>query len=182
MLSHPSVAGDSKYAVPSGSFVLTVLSSGCEPDCTRSAVRTKPATAPPPAGGASPDRNEEDTRRRPLPQRQPAVTDPHQAQIIADTQKLLKLSQELKAEVAKSNKDTLSLTVIKKAEEVEKLAKTLKEELSKSPLSTSLEQEAQGWVFGWSPPISWVSGLLFSLFIALAIANSALASSFLPID
>ena len=62
----------------------------------------------------------------------PAVTDPHQAQILADTQKLLKLSQELKAEVAKSNKDTLSLSVIKKAEEVEKLAKTLKEELSKS--------------------------------------------------
>ena len=60
------------------------------------------------------------------------VTDPHQAQIIADTQKLLKLSQELKAEVAKSNKDTLSLTVIKKAEEVEKLAKTLKDELNKS--------------------------------------------------
>lgn len=62
----------------------------------------------------------------------PVVTDPRQAQIVADTQKLLKLSQELKAEVAKSNKDTLSLTVIKKAEEVEKLAKTLKDELNKS--------------------------------------------------
>ncbi len=62
----------------------------------------------------------------------PAVTDPRQAQIVADTQKLVKLSQELKAEVAKSNKDTLSLTVIKKAEEVEKLAKTLKEELNKT--------------------------------------------------
>jgi hypothetical protein len=61
-----------------------------------------------------------------------AVADPRQAQIVADTQKLVKLSQELKAEVAKSNKDTLSLTVIKKAEEVEKLAKTLKEELNKA--------------------------------------------------
>jgi len=60
------------------------------------------------------------------------VTDPRQAQIIADSQKLLKLSQELKAEVAKSNKDTLSIAVIKKAEEVEKLAKTLKEEMSKA--------------------------------------------------
>ena len=66
------------------------------------------------------------------PAEQPAVIDPHQAQIIADTQKLVKLSEELKAEVAKSNKDMLSLTVIKKAEEVEKLAKTLKDELSKS--------------------------------------------------
>ena len=60
------------------------------------------------------------------------ATDPREAQITADTQKLLKLSQELKAEVAKSNKDTLSLSVIKKAEEVEKLAKTLRDELSKT--------------------------------------------------
>jgi hypothetical protein len=39
------------------------------------------------------------------------------------------LSQELKAEVAKSNKDTLSLAVVKKAAEVEKLAKSLKERM-----------------------------------------------------
>jgi len=58
--------------------------------------------------------------------------DPQQAQLIADTQKLVKLTQELKAELAKSNKDTLSLTAIKKADEVEKLAKSLKEEMSKS--------------------------------------------------
>ncbi len=62
----------------------------------------------------------------------PPVTDPRQAQLIADTQKLVKLSEELKAEVAKSSKDTLSLSVIKKAEEVEKLAKTLKDELNKA--------------------------------------------------
>ncbi len=54
-----------------------------------------------------------------------------QAQILADTEKLRKLSQELKAEVDKSSKETLSLAVIKKAQEVEKLAKTLKEEMSK---------------------------------------------------
>jgi hypothetical protein len=79
------------------------------------------ADAPPPA--AAPTQTEAkkipETAATPTA---PAVTDPHQAQIVADTQKLLKLSQELKAEVAKSNKDTLSLTVIKKAEEVEKLA------------------------------------------------------------
>jgi hypothetical protein len=37
------------------------------------------------------------------------------------------LTQELKAEVAKSNKDTLSVTVIKKAQEIERLAKSIKE-------------------------------------------------------
>jgi cell shape-determining protein MreC len=62
----------------------------------------------------------------------PAKMSPQQAQILADTEKLRKLSQELKAEVDKSSKETLSLAVIKKAQEVEKLAKTLKEEMSKS--------------------------------------------------
>ena len=49
------------------------------------------------------------------------------ADLVADTEKLYKLSQELKAEVAKSNKDTLSVAVVKKAQEVERLAKSIKE-------------------------------------------------------
>ena len=52
-----------------------------------------------------------------------------QAQIVADTKKLYELAQELQAEVAKSNKNTLSLAVVKKAAEVEKLAKSLKERM-----------------------------------------------------
>lgn len=52
-----------------------------------------------------------------------------QAQLLADTQRLYQLTQELKAEVAKSNKDTLSLSVIKKADEVEKLARSVKERM-----------------------------------------------------
>lgn len=72
-----------------------------------------------------------DTRKA-APTQVVVVSDPRQAQIVADSEKLLKLSQELKAEVAKSSKDTLSLTVIRKAEEVEKLAKALKEEMNKS--------------------------------------------------
>ena len=49
------------------------------------------------------------------------------ADLMADTEKLYKLTQELKAEVAKSNKDTLSVSVVKKAQEVERLAKSIKE-------------------------------------------------------
>jgi hypothetical protein len=49
-----------------------------------------------------------------------------QAQIEADTKKLFQLSAELRAEVAKTYKETLSLAVLKKAEEVEKLARSLK--------------------------------------------------------
>jgi len=52
-----------------------------------------------------------------------------QAQLLADTQKLYQLTQELRAEVAKSNKDMLSVSVIKKADEVEKLARSLKERM-----------------------------------------------------
>ena len=90
------------------------------------------SNTPPPPAAASPKTDAKKAPETATAATTPVVTDPHQAQIIADTQKLLKLSQELKAEVAKSNKDTLSLTVIKKAEEVEKLAKTLKDELNKS--------------------------------------------------
>jgi hypothetical protein len=49
------------------------------------------------------------------------------ADLRADTEKLYKLSQELKVEVEKSNKDTLSVSVIKKAQEIERLAKSIKE-------------------------------------------------------
>ena len=49
------------------------------------------------------------------------------ADLLADTEKLYQLTQELKAEVAKSNKDTLSISVVKKAQEVERLAKSIKE-------------------------------------------------------
>lgn len=52
-----------------------------------------------------------------------------QAQLVADTNKLYQLAQELQAEVAKSTKNTLSLAVVKKAAEVEKLAKSLKERM-----------------------------------------------------
>ena len=52
-----------------------------------------------------------------------------QKTIVADTTKLLQLAQELKEEVDKSTKDQLSLSVVKKAEEVEKLAKAVKEKM-----------------------------------------------------
>lgn len=46
-----------------------------------------------------------------------------------DTDKLLKLSIELKAYVDKSDENVLSLDVIKKADEIEKLAKSVKDKM-----------------------------------------------------
>lgn len=50
-------------------------------------------------------------------------------QIAEDSALLLKLATDLKLEVDKTNKDTLSLSVIRKADELEKLAHTVKEKL-----------------------------------------------------
>lgn len=50
-------------------------------------------------------------------------------QLKRDTDSLLKLATELKEYVGKSNEDTLSLDVIKKAEQIEKLAHNVKEKM-----------------------------------------------------
>ncbi|HXC97584.1 MAG TPA: hypothetical protein VNU92_17925 [Edaphobacter sp.] len=52
-----------------------------------------------------------------------------QKQFAADTDKLFALATDLKEQVAKSTKNTLSVGVIKKADEIEKLAHTMKERM-----------------------------------------------------
>lgn len=55
-----------------------------------------------------------------------------QEQIRRDTEKLLKLATELKAYVDKTDEHILSLDVLKKAEEIEKLAHSVKEKMKTS--------------------------------------------------
>jgi len=50
-------------------------------------------------------------------------------QIADDAARLLELATELKKEVDKTDKDTLSVNVIRKAESIEKLAKGVKEKM-----------------------------------------------------
>lgn len=52
-----------------------------------------------------------------------------QAQLKRDTEHLLKLATELQEYVDKSNENVLSLSVVKKAEEIEKLAHSVKEKM-----------------------------------------------------
>jgi hypothetical protein len=52
-----------------------------------------------------------------------------QAQLKRDTEQLLKLATDLKEEVDKSNENLLSLEVIKKAEEIERLAHSIKDKM-----------------------------------------------------
>jgi len=50
-------------------------------------------------------------------------------QLTDDSAHLLKLANELKTEVDKTDKDTLSIAVIRKAEEIERLAHVVKEKM-----------------------------------------------------
>jgi methionyl-tRNA synthetase len=52
-----------------------------------------------------------------------------QAQLRRDTENLFKLASELKQYVDKTNENTLSINVIKKADEIEKLAHSVKEKM-----------------------------------------------------
>jgi len=52
-----------------------------------------------------------------------------QQEIKKDTDKLLELATELKQYVDKTNENTISLDVIKKAEQIEKLAHTVKDKM-----------------------------------------------------
>ena len=55
-----------------------------------------------------------------------------QLQIMHDAELLTKLSAELKEAVDKSNENTLSLDVIKRSDEIEKLAHNIKERMKES--------------------------------------------------
>jgi len=50
-------------------------------------------------------------------------------QLKHDTDHLLKLATELKQEVDKANEDTLSMDVVRKADEIEKFAHSVKEKM-----------------------------------------------------
>jgi transaldolase len=57
------------------------------------------------------------------------VNHERQIRLQRDTDNLLKLANELKQDVDKSDENTLSLEVVKKAEEIEKLAHSVKEKM-----------------------------------------------------
>jgi nitric oxide reductase activation protein len=88
----------------------------------QSPVLAPPGRRPvPPDGDPMPSRVEE--------QQAQARNNERQKRLVADTNKLLELATDLKTQVDKSNKDTLSVDVIKKADQIEKLAHSVKERM-----------------------------------------------------
>lgn len=99
-------------------YALKGLSS---PQQNRQQPPMPPITRPgeqPDGGSGLPPQFEKEMQRKANEQRQ--------ADLKRDTEKLLKLSTELKEYVDKTNANVLSMDVIKKAEEIEKLAHSVK--------------------------------------------------------
>jgi hypothetical protein len=84
-----------------------------------------PSITTPPDANAQMEMREQQTRKQDFV----AANEERKKQIADDTTKLLKLAADLKAEVDKTNKDTLSLNVIRKADEIERLAHNVKEKM-----------------------------------------------------
>ena len=111
-------------------LAVAVLLGGCSvtasaqqqlpPISTRTAP-VSPAQAPNPS-----DENDQDTMaHRAMIQQAQRRNTQRQQDIVKDTAKLLALTEQLKAEIEKSNKDQMSASAIKKAEEIEKLARQI---------------------------------------------------------
>ncbi len=90
--------------------------------------RENPSTADSGRFGSQSDSTDPNERRREEKLENRRNVD-RQQRLVSDTDKLLVLAKELKEEVAKSNKDTLAIDVVKKASEIEKLAKSVKERM-----------------------------------------------------
>ncbi len=87
-------------------------------------------TAPsPPTGEPPPMIDADDARARIAHDMEKKAAKERIATLKSDTDRLLKLSVELKSYVDKSDENVLSLDVIKKAEEIEKLAKSVKDKM-----------------------------------------------------
>jgi hypothetical protein len=79
--------------------------------------------------GTASQASDNNKRKEKSPESTAVSPDARKAQILEDTNRLYRMAEELKAEVAKSNKDILSVAVVKKADEIEKLARSLKERM-----------------------------------------------------
>ena len=93
-----------------------------------------PGTGQAPAGGLNNHNQNQNQPPEPLSAQTSSKLehmreDERRKRLVADTAKLLALSSELKDEVDKSSRDELSLSVIRKAAEIEKLARDVRERM-----------------------------------------------------
>ena len=114
-----------------------------------SPASSSPSEPRPQAGSDAPQSSHPSSAEPPDASPQKTAEEVRQAQIEEDTKELYALSAELRAEVARTYKESLSLTVLKKAEEVEKLARSLKalmnqEAAAAQEIGSAIEQYSCG--------------------------------------
>jgi hypothetical protein len=109
------------------SLVLWFVAAATLPSMSQ--TNTFPFPTPPLQHQAGP---EDEARRRIERDMAKKANHARQADLRRDTEKLLKLSMELKEYVDKTNENMLSVEVVKKAEEIEKLAHSVKEKMKGS--------------------------------------------------
>jgi hypothetical protein len=85
----------------------------------------EPVTPTPMPGMSQPSDTPEPVRAHMDAERTRMVNDDRHKRMAEDADKLIALSNELKADVAKTGKDELSVEVLRKAAEIEKLAHDL---------------------------------------------------------
>ncbi len=94
-------------------------------DAPRAQQNTSPATRPPVGADGLPTMGI-DLPAAQREKQEKLQNDDRQKQLVADTDKLLELATELHTDVAKTNKNVLSVDVIRKADEIERLAHSVK--------------------------------------------------------
>jgi hypothetical protein len=105
----------------------TAPAQGAQQPKPPAAASSEPAKPSPDAAATA----AADSAAKPAAQPDANLT-PQQKQLAEDTAQLLTLANELKAEMDKSSKDTLSLNVVKKADQIEKLARKVRAEMRAS--------------------------------------------------
>lgn len=84
---------------------------------------------PPPPPNSMPAAGSDELRERQAKEAAKKANLQRQEALKRDTEKLYKLATELKDSVDKSDENVLSLDVLKKAEEIEKLARSVREKM-----------------------------------------------------
>ncbi len=121
------------------SFILVFFLCGLSPSAGQQSAKPKDAPTvdvsaadPEPQNPRSPfpRREEDDPIRQDMEKRrQKALNKERFAELKRDTDKLLELATELKTHVDKADENMLSVDVVKKTEQIEKLAKSVRDKM-----------------------------------------------------
>lgn len=111
-------------------LLCAVIGTGQVPSTQRGTAPNAPypGSSPDPFGRPRGDDRDPFTEKLAEQQARNRNTD-RQKRLVEDTEKLLSLATELKQQVDKTDRNTLSVDVIKKADEIEKLAHSVKERM-----------------------------------------------------